>query len=182
MNPRPTSASRRVASARPSRVRAFTLVELMLVVGLAALAMAVGIPAFVNARHKAPLRQTVQNLTEVFSRARAQAIMTGRAVELRIRPIDGVFELGSVTGGANVPGAMAITLPAEVGIELLDVNLQPMKDAEEAVVRFHANGTCDLFALVLRSVENEMCMVTLELTTGLARVEHDPQNFMKAAR
>jgi len=76
---------------------------------------------------------------------------------------------------------MSVTLLPEISIELLDVNLQPFKDAEEAVVRFHGNGTCDLFTVILRSVDNELCMLWLELTTSLAHVEHDPQKFLQEA-
>jgi len=160
----------------------------MIVVGIIALVMAIGIPAFVQARGKSPMRQTVSDLREVFARARTQAILSGRAVELRIRPLDAVFEVGAIASGVGAPtvsgpstGALSVTLPPEISIELLDVNLQPLKDAEEAVVRFHGNGTCDLFTVVLRSQDNEYCMLWLELTTSLAHVEHDPQKFMLEA-
>ncbi|MBI3875011.1 MAG: prepilin-type N-terminal cleavage/methylation domain-containing protein [Verrucomicrobia bacterium] len=168
---------------RASRL-AFTLIELMIVIGLVALIMAIGIPAFVRAQHKGPFRQSVSELKEVFARARAQAILSGNTVTLRIHPLDAVFEAppvasagnrGTISGEAARP--LSVTLPVEVNIELLDVNLQPFKDAEETGVRFFPNGTCDLFMMILRSTDGEYACFDLEITTSLAEVEYDLQKF-----
>lgn len=172
-------------SPRASRL-GFTLVELMIVIGVIALAMAVAVPAFVKAHHKGPLRQSVSDLKEVFARARAQAILSGNTVVLRINPQDAAFEvppMAAVEGRARITGEAArplsVTLPVEVNIDLLDVNLQPFKDEEQAGVRFFPNGTCDLFMMVLHSVDGDYACFDLEITTSLAEVEYDLQKFQQ---
>jgi hypothetical protein len=60
---------------------------------------------------------------------------------------------------------------------MLDVNLNEYKDAEEAEVRFYPNGTCDEMTLILVSDKNEWRKISLEITTGLASVETDPNKW-----
>ena len=53
-------------------------------------------------------------------------------------------------------------------------------DAEEAHVRFYPNGTCDELRIVLINLENrESRGIFLEVTTGLATIEGNPENLRK---
>ena len=168
----------------PPSASAFTLIEIMIVVGLIAIFMTVAIPAFVSAQNKTPMRNALQGVLEACSTARAQAILRGAIVELRIRPQDYTFDVAP-TGQAEGSGGEArpepkageghavfsVKLPSEVGIEELAVNFQLLKDAEAVAVRFHANGTCDEFTVVLRSLHGEFRKITLDPITGKADYE-----------
>lgn len=163
--------------------RAFTLIEIMIVVGIMAILMTIAIPAFVTAQNKTPMRNALQGVMEACATARAQAILRGSLVELRIRPQDYTFEVaptgqreGSASAGDARPqpkagdghGVFTLKLPEEVGIEEIAVNFALLKDAEAVAVRFHANGTSDEFTVVLRSLHNELRKITLDPITGKA--------------
>ena len=165
---------------------AFTLIEVMIVVGLIAIALTVSIPTFVAAHNKTPMRKALTEVMEACSTARAQAILTGRLVELRIRPQDYTFEVAATgksetSSSANTTSGVARTdeghnqfsvkLPEEVGIEELAINFQLLKDAELVAVRFHANGTSDEFTVVLRSLYGDIRKITLDPVTGRADFE-----------
>lgn len=167
----------------PRTTPAFTLIEIMIVVGIIAILMTVAIPAFVSAQNKTPMRNALQGVMEACATARAQAILRGSIVELRIRPQDYKFEVtptgqteGSGGAGDARPepkageghGVFTLTLPEEVGIEELAINFQPFKEAEAVAVRFHANGTSDEFTVVLRSLTGELRKIYLDPVTGKA--------------
>jgi prepilin-type N-terminal cleavage/methylation domain-containing protein len=162
----------------------FTLIELLMVMGIIAMIMAIGIPAFVQAQRKAPMRQAVSDVMEACSHARTQAILRNVPMDLHFHPKDYTFDVAvarGATANASETGPLAShddgakgfsgKLPEDVGVELLDVNLQPLKDADEAVVRFHPNSTCDEFTIVLRSIGGEYTKLSLEITTGRVNME-----------
>jgi prepilin-type N-terminal cleavage/methylation domain-containing protein len=157
---------------------AFTLIEIMIVVGILAIVMTVAIPAFVSAQNKRPMRAATENVLEACATARAQAILRGTLVELRIRPQDFTFDVAPTGqsegfGGARPEAKVGeghalhhVKLPEEVGIEELAVNFQLLKEAEAVAVRFHPNGTSDEFTVVLRSLYGELRKITLDPVTG----------------
>jgi type II secretory pathway pseudopilin PulG len=169
---------------------AWTLIEIMIVVGILGIVMTMSIPAFSQLRRKADLRQAVADVVEVCSTARARAILGGRPVELWIRPQEKLFWVAGGVGdgaAAEESGAgpdprsplnrleersgLSARLPESIALEMVDVNFVEFKDAELARVRFFPNGTCDELTLVVRSERNEYRKITLEVTTALARVE-----------
>lgn len=170
---------------------AWTLIEIMIVVGILGIVMTMSIPAFSQLRRKADLRQAVADVVEVCSTARARAILGGRPVELWIRPQEkllwvagGTEETAPAEPGAGVEPAgpsplnrgeersgLSARLPESITLEMVDVNFVEFKDAELARVRFFPNGTCDELTLVLRSDRNEYRKISLEVTTALAQVE-----------
>src|SRR5437016_7514558 len=58
-----------------SRFNAFTLLELMIVVGIMGIVLSMGVPLVYRLRHEAPLRKGVKDVIEVCSYARALAIL-----------------------------------------------------------------------------------------------------------
>src|SRR5438046_4714299 len=62
----------------------FTLIEIMMVVGILGMVLAMGMPAFVQSIRRDPLRQAVNDIEEACSKARAAAILRGSPVELVI--------------------------------------------------------------------------------------------------
>ena len=166
----------------PRTAAAFTLIEIMIVVGIIAIVMTVAIPAFVSAQNKRPMRAATEGLMEACATARAQAILRGTLVELRIRPQDYTFDVaptglgGSSSGSEARPDPKAgeghavfsVRLPEEIGIEELAINFQLLKEAEAVAVRFQPNGTSDEFTVVLRSLHGELRKISLDPVTGKA--------------
>lgn len=159
---------------------AFTLVEVMIVVGMVAIIMAWGLPSFVHALQRSPMRQAVNDIMEGCSHARAHAILSGAPAEFVIRADGGqllVQPAAGGSGGTAHPGnggsqpAFSARLGEDIAIEMLDVNFHDHMKAAEARVRFHPNGTSDEFTIVIRSPDGEWRKISLEITTGLANLE-----------
>ena len=170
---------------------AFTLIEVMLVVGIMALVLGMGVPIVYKTFHKRALTKATSDLLEVLSAARARAILGGSMTEVVFHPKEGSF---AVSGGAAAPkseytggGVVQVSSPAAAGssgrlsdrvlFEMLDVNLTEYRDEEEARVRFYPNGMCDELTIVLVSDESERREISLEITTGLASLESNPLKF-----
>jgi prepilin-type N-terminal cleavage/methylation domain-containing protein len=161
----------------------FTLVEVMIVVALLGLVMTWGLPAIFKRVRQESLRESVNDIVEVCSHARARAILRGEKTELVIHPKERRLGVGGV-GGTETRGAAFGTVGGVPGshrataqwsdrltLEMLDVNFVEYKDAEEARVRFFPNGMSDELTIILRSERGEYRKISLELTTGLADVE-----------
>jgi prepilin-type N-terminal cleavage/methylation domain-containing protein len=181
--------------ARPTGRRGgFTLLELMIVVAILALVLGVGVPTLFSTFRSDPMRDATKAFMEACHDARAQAILQGVATELVIRPGDRTLAIQAVpqaapstpfgpaaTGETPAPAARSAAFSAhwseEVTVELLDVNFVELKEADEARVRFYANGTSDEFTVVLRSSDNQWRKLALEVTTALADYETDPRKW-----
>jgi len=181
------------------RIQAFTLLEIMIVVGIMGVVMTMGVPLVYKAWHKAPMTKAVSGIVEVCSHARALAILQGREVDVIFYPREGRLEVGaspvvavphpgSPTPAVSAPRTVSVApsgaglstrLPDKVLIELMDINKLPheFRDDDNARVRFFPNGTCDELTLVLVSDQNERREITLEVTTALANVESNPTRF-----
>jgi len=147
--------------------QAFTLIEIMLVVGILAIVMAMAIPPIYRGLSKEPMRQAITGVMDACTAARGAAIMEGKTVAVVFHPQQHTFaaEGGSVSAkpGASLSGRISDS----IGIEMLDVNLTEFRDTDMAKVRFFANGTCDEFTLILHSDKGEWLKMTLEPTTGI---------------
>jgi prepilin-type N-terminal cleavage/methylation domain-containing protein len=182
------------------RARAFTLIEIMVVVALMGLILAMGIPSIYHIWKKEGMRQSVSDVVEVLSNARAQAILRGSQTEVVFYPVDRRFEIGggSVSRLPRLEAEMenlekpppppgsgqAGQFSPDVMIDMLDVNLSEYRESEFVRVRFFPNGTSDEMTLILRSSKNEQRGITLEITTGLASVlnEADLQDLRSGRR
>ncbi len=170
---------------------AFTMIEIMIVIAIIGIVLTLGIPSMFKTMHKDSIRKAVSDVLEVCQQARAQAIVRGTLVELRIRPLTGEFLVVPVSetdtnllavnaqgqamsaGVAAAPAAPTFKaqLSNRIVIELLDVNFLELKDEEDVRVRFQPNGTSDEFTIVLRSGANEWRKISLDVVTGLADFE-----------
>ncbi len=178
----------RVGRPKPS---AFTLIEIMIVVGIMGIVLTMSVPLVYKVWRKAPMRKAVADVVEVCSHARARAIMSGTPTEVVFHPKVNRFE---IAGGASppppatdgggaptsrvAPAAVSATsgqLPEDVIIYLLDINMSGIeyRDAEEARVRFYPNGVADEMRMILFDGHDYMG-IELETTTGLANVVPDP--------
>lgn len=164
--------------------RAFTLIEIMVVVGIIAIIVGIGIPSLVMSLKREGMRKAVNDVTEVLSSARAQAILSGNEVHVMFYPLERRFSVGGSPPAAeytgepapkpqrsSAPTSLSGQLPEEISIEMFDVNLLEYRESEWVRVRFFPNGTSDEMTLVLRSPKNEWQKISLEVTTGLATAE-----------
>jgi prepilin-type N-terminal cleavage/methylation domain-containing protein len=181
---------------RASRVQAFTLIELMVVVAIMGIVMAMGIPNIYRAWRKEAMRQAVSEVVELCSTARARSILQSSETEVVFNGGDGTILLGSGSPApakarsdsgpdsdfpamtpAPVGKTTSMRLPESVAISKLLVNGLNGMDRQQIRVRFRPNGTCDDLILQMRSDKNEQVEITLELTTGLALVKYNPMEF-----
>ena len=156
----------------------FTLIELMMVVAIIGLMMAAGVPAILSMTREAPMRKAVNDMMEICSRARAQAILGGQTTTVvfhpRVREVDfsgGAASSGQATAVARVGHAAVNTTQFDphVTVEGLGINNMDYTQSDEGRVRFFSNGTSDEMTLVLSS-DGEYRKITLEVTTALASV------------
>ncbi len=175
-----------VARGRGART-AFTLLEVMIVVGIAVLVMAISIPFVQRTIRRDAVVQAVKVVEDACHSARATAIFGNGPADLVIGVGEGSFRVqGSSAGpgssqvdpetGARKPAAQppkpfAGTLGEDAVIELLAVNFVEAHADEEARVRFHPNGTSDEFTMVVRIGTKAWRKVTLDIMTGLPKTE-----------
>ncbi|MGD1083688.1 MAG: prepilin-type N-terminal cleavage/methylation domain-containing protein [Verrucomicrobiota bacterium] len=141
----------------------FTLIEILIVVGIIGLTMTLGVPAFVKAMQREGMRKAQFDLLEAFRNARGAAILQAKPQDMVFRPVDGTFQ---------APGGASATLPDSVTIDLLGVNEIDYAGEESARVRFYPNGTCDEFIIIIHSLKDgSQCTITLDPVTALAEVQ-----------
>ena len=183
---RVTGTRRHVLDAIRNTQQAFTLIELMVVVGIMGVILLAGIPSLYKLLQKEGLRKVTSDVVEVCGKARAQAILRGSPVDMVFHPLErhvDIVSSAAPSASAVGPGAMAekpsvqpgagqsAQIPDDIVIEMLDINLWEYKESEVARVRFYPNGRCDEMTLVLRSSKGEWKKISLEVTTGLASID-----------
>ena len=170
--------------------RAFTLLEIMMVVAIIGLILTMGVPGILRTMHEEPLRKAVNDVINICSHARAQAVLHSETTTIVFHPESREMAL-AVLATTNAPAGLAAPLaPAGetraasssasalnstqfgdgITIDMLDVNLLEYKDADEARVRFFPDGTSDEMTLVIHAGD-QYRKITLEVPTGLASTE-----------
>ena len=137
--------------------RAFTLIEIMIVVAIIGLIAAVGVPSMLLAFHKEGIRLAVSDVKELLSDARAQAILKGQKTEVVFHPVDRRIE------GVG----KSVQLPDGIEMAMLDINLLDFAESDVARLRFFPNGTCDELVLILHGGDAWQ-KISLEYSTSIA--------------
>jgi len=187
--------------------RAFTLVELMVVVAIMGIVMTLAIPTIYQQLHPESMRKAVSQVMEACSHARARAILNGVDTDLVIHPADREFELSTAPSSPSSAGQNPLFSPDVAGndwrtppkpapsptgvsdnffplklsdrimIEGMGINGEDYTEDEVGRVRFYPNGTSDEMSIVLTSDKGERRNITLEVVTGMPDVESDPTKF-----
>ncbi len=145
-------------SNRNFRGRAFTLIEIMIVVAIMGLVAAMGVPSILQSLQKEGMRKASSDVLDVWVDARAQAILKGYNASVTFHPVDRRLESS---------GGKSATLPNGVEFAMLDINQLDFGGPDAATVRFFPNGTCDEMVLVLHS-SDQWRKISLEYSTGLS--------------
>ena len=162
---------------------AFTLLEIMVVVGVMAIILAAGVPTLWKVLKREGFRKTMNDIREVCEAARAQAIMKGQVTRVKFHPQDGYCEVDGAGGGTS-GGLVHSAKFGTARLDMLDINLTESKDFTAPTVRFYSNGTCDEMTLIMTSDRGEQLGVTLDNATAVASVmnERDLQNLRNGRR
>jgi len=154
----PESSARNFSRPRPRS--AFTLIEIMIVVGIIGLIAAMGVPSMLLALQKEGMRKAVGDVVDICNDARSHAILTGQTATVTFHPADRKYESS---------GGKSAALPNGMDFAMLDINLLDNSQQDAAPVRFFPNGTSDELTLVIHSADN-WSKITLEFSTGIATV------------
>src|SRR5437588_11642660 len=95
----------------------FTLIEIMIVVGIMGIILTMSVPLVYKVWHRAPMAQALHDVTEVCSNARREAILHGHQVDLVFHG-DGRYEVGGGIGGSSIVSPelpVAVAPPARSG-------------------------------------------------------------------
>jgi prepilin-type N-terminal cleavage/methylation domain-containing protein len=175
------AASRRESSVGRRYLAAFTLIEIMVVVGIMGMIMAMGVPTLYKMLHREGFGKTVTSITDACSTARARAIIGGRQTALVFQAVeDGTTQFHVQSGGAGGWGTETLNgqLPDDIAIESFRVSTVDCMGFDRVVIRFFPNGTCDEMELVLYQPRTgERRRISLELTTGLASRDSDRSHW-----
>lgn len=171
------------------RASAFTLIEIMIVVGIMAIIMTIAIPSVYQQLHKDSMRQAIADISEACSQARARAVLNGVPTEVRIRPAERAIsaveagsardampsfgaEMESAAEHSGGSGIFSARLSDHIAIEFIGVNLIPdLQQLDEVSCMFYPNGTSDELVVLLRSDRGEVRKITTEVVTGIPDVE-----------
>jgi prepilin-type N-terminal cleavage/methylation domain-containing protein len=161
--------------------RAFTLVEIMVVVAVMGLLIGISIPAFRNITKKAPLEQGISDVESLCRQARAEAIVGQQAMDVVFNESEEIVALTAAARVINAPdpftGLMIKTTEETQLIDqvALEVDLQivePEADEftlDEIRIRFYPNGTSETLALRVAG-DDEAYLLTLDPVTGRTTV------------
>jgi prepilin-type N-terminal cleavage/methylation domain-containing protein len=156
--------------------RAFTLMELMVVVAIIGLLAAMGLPSFFKVLQKEGMRKAVSDVEDVFFSAREQAIVGNKPVAVVFVPRTRQFgvEGTSISGNASTVvnthsgKTVAATLPEGVEVGMLDIYHKDFSQSDIARIWFNADGTSDEAVIVLIAKGGaDTKKITLEYATGM---------------
>ena len=170
--------SRRANRGRAA-VSAFTLIELMVVMGLMMIIIAIGVPRMVQG-NRTPLGESLNAVMEACAAARRQAILSGSTAKVTIRGAEeGTGFIISAGAGGGKPKAANVAdanagldgfpdethkptpkqgggigvsgrIHDEVAMHFISVNFNDPLDEDQVEVKFYFNGTSDEFTIGMR--------------------------------
>jgi len=180
----------------------FTLIEILLVVVIMAIASAVAVPMFARSFRGAKLRNSLRTVTMMHRNAQSKAVLGQRYMALLFDEIKGTVELvdqgqpgekkdsvfgdvGSSSMGSVATGEDGLALEEEApGLrsELIrkleeDVKILDFDGGKEFdgifYVSYFPNGMCDAYTIKIGDDENRTGEIEINPVTGKARVRRE---------
>lgn len=157
-----------------SFARAFTLIEIMVVVAIMGIILAAGVPSLYGFMHKSGIRKTMSDIVDTCRSARQKAIMTGSVATLVIHPRAGTLEIEGGAGSDYSGWARSAKIEG-AKLEALKINNghEDCSQYDQVQVRFFPNGTSEEMIMILVTDDGKLQGVSLELTTALPIVLND---------
>lgn len=162
--------------------RAFTLVEIMVVVAILGILAGITVPTFKAIMDKAPLEQAISDVEALCRQARAEAIVKERPMDVILNDSQNTVTLSTAARVVNRPDEItgeiariteeasavdSVTLEAE--LEIFDP--VPLMPGDDVRIRFYPNGTAETLDLVV-SDGGEGYRLVLDPVTGHTAVDN----------
>ena len=163
--------------------RAFTLVELMVVVAVMGVIIGISIPSFRSFWEKAPLEQAISDVEDMCRQARSDAIINKRTMELVLNDTEESLVLRSAartvigvdpdTGGeANLVEQGEVLDSVELTADLQIIEPVDEEFLGQLELRFYPDGTAE--PVDLRVTDgNEAYILSLDPVTGQTTVVNE---------
>ena len=164
------------------KTRAFTLVEIMVVIAVMGLLIGIAVPSFKSYRNKAPLEASLGSVEDMCRRARSEAILKKQPMQLTIFQDEGLVQLTTaprVVGRVDeVTGQWARQTEEAQELESAimeeDVSLEivypdDFEPGEPVVVRFLPNGTAEDLVLIVHGA-SEAYTLKVDPVTAMTEI------------
>jgi prepilin-type N-terminal cleavage/methylation domain-containing protein len=156
-------------AARKKKRRAFTLIEIMVVVAIIGLIAAMGAPPLLKALQKEGMRKALSDFQDVCFSARQQAIASRQRTAVLILPQQGRFSVEGGTANLRNGKVTSATLPEGISFAMVDIYHQDFAENEAVEISFFPDGTSVNAVLVLVG-RGETEKITLDEVTGAPMV------------
>jgi prepilin-type N-terminal cleavage/methylation domain-containing protein len=168
------------------KTRAFTIVEVMVVLAIGAVFLGIGIPAFralMGYKERAPLEQAISDVEDICRKARIEAILGKQVMEVYLNDVEDVVALSTAPRavmGMDLDTGVE-TRQAQPGEEkrrlelTADMEIIAPRDDEfdgELRLRFYPNGTAEA-AEVRISEATGAYRLAIDPVTGQTMVENE---------
>ena len=153
----------------------FTLMEMLLVLGILSLISAVTFPAMWSWLEKNQLSQSVESFVLTLNRASARAANEGVPHAIEFMPNGQKYRTVRIDSPFDQDAEIWETLPGECMFEVTDQKRKPLPRGEannSCRLWFHADGRCTSFSLEIRSGKRRR-IVDLEGAIGQARIRQE---------
>jgi prepilin-type N-terminal cleavage/methylation domain-containing protein len=153
----------------------FTLMEMLLVLGILSLISAVTFPALWSWLEQNQLGQSVESFVLTLSRASAQAANEGVPHAIEFLPNGNKYRTVRLDSPFDQDVEIWETLLGECVFDIAEQRQKPLPRGEannSCRLWFHADGRCTSFSLEIRSGKRRQ-IVDLEGTTGQARIRQE---------
>ncbi|MBC8324650.1 MAG: prepilin-type N-terminal cleavage/methylation domain-containing protein [Verrucomicrobia subdivision 3 bacterium] len=176
-------------SRTPSNPRlnaAFTLVEIMVVLAIMGLLLGLAMINFRAINQREPLEQAVSDVEGLCRRARSEAIVKSRPIDLTIDSGSGLLRLATAPNAVNTldpdSGVLVATIEEAVAIDQaslpsnVELEIQVPEDALDSetpgvvVIRFYPNGTAEPLKALIMMPDEGVYTLVLDPVTGRLQI------------